>query len=122
MGSAGSPAPGARHEVRWSRAEKVAARQAFDLALSRELGAVMREAKERAAQISEAPDLWALERWLEERRREIDRKFNFSYAALPLVFATLLRDGSLTEEELAGIGEEKLDDIRRIVRIMSEPW
>jgi hypothetical protein len=121
MGSAGNPAPGAIHEGRWSRAEKAAARRAFDLALSRELEAVMREAKERAARISEAPDLWKLERWLRERRREIDRKFEFRSSVLPITLATLLRDGNLTEEELAGIGKDKLDEIRRIVRIMSEP-
>lgn len=122
MGGAGNPALGAVHGVRWSRAEKAAARKAFDLALSRELGAVMREAKERAARISEAPDLWKLESWLRERRREIDRKFEFRSSVLPITFATLLRDGNLTEEELAGIGKDKLDEIRRIVRITSEPW
>lgn len=100
MGGTGTPTPFARQEMMWSRAEKAAARKAFDLALSRELEAVMCEAKERAARISEAPDLWKLERWLGERRREIDRKFDFRYSVLPLVFATLLRNGNLPKRSL----------------------
>lgn len=120
MGSAGNLAPGARQEVRWSRTEKAAARRAFDLALDRDLETVMREAREPAARVDEASHLWDLERWLRERRREIGRKFEFRSSVLPITFAILLRESNLTEGELAGIGEKKLGDIRRIVRIMTK--
>jgi hypothetical protein len=78
------------HELQWSHAEKTVARRAFDLALSKEL-----------------------ESWLTERRREIDRRYDYRYSILPLVFAQLLRDGRLTEDDLHGPGQEKLDLIRR---------
>ena len=52
------------YELRWSHAEKKAARRAFDLALGRELEALILEAKDRAARIGEASELWALEGWL----------------------------------------------------------
>ena len=55
-------------EMKWSPAEKAVARRAFDLALRRELEAVVREAKDRAAKIQEASELWELERWLTQRR------------------------------------------------------
>jgi hypothetical protein len=101
------------YESKWSHAEKIVARRAFDKARGEELEALIREAKNRAARIEEPLDLWDLEDWLTERRREIDRRYDYRYSALPLVFAHLLRDGRLTEEDLNGLEQEKLDLIRR---------
>ncbi|MGH9481309.1 MAG: hypothetical protein ACRD1L_04370 [Terriglobales bacterium] len=112
MGSAPSPAATSCRDWRWSPAEKTTAHRAFDRAISRELDAIMREARERASRIAETSDLWELERWLSERRRQMDRTFDFRYSVLPLVFATLLRDGRLSEDELSGLAEEKLEAIR----------
>jgi hypothetical protein len=103
--------------LKWSHAEKVVARRAFDKALGEELGALIREAKSRAARIKEPHDLWDLENWLTERRREIDRRYDYRYSALPLVFAHLLRDGRLAEDDLNGLGQEKLDLIRRVATL-----
>ena len=94
-------------------AEKAIARQAFDSALQRELDAVTREAKERAANIAQPADLWKLEQWLGEQRKEIDRTYDYRYSVLPLVFANLIRQGRLTEQELLGLNEEKLDYVRQ---------
>ncbi len=84
------------YELKWSHAEKTVARRAFDLALGEELEALLQEAKGRAARIEEPSELWNLESWLTERRREIDRRYDYRYSILPLVFAQLLRDGRLT--------------------------
>jgi hypothetical protein len=105
------------HELKWSHAEKTVARRAFDKALGKELEALIREAKGRAARIEKPPDLWNLESWLTERRREIDRRYDYRYSILPLVFARLLRDGRLTEDDLRGLDQEKLDLIRRAAAI-----
>ena len=105
------------NELKWSHAEKTVARRAFDKALGKELEALIREAKGRAARIEEPPDLWNLESWLTERRREIDRRYDYRYSILPLVFARLLRDGRLTEDDLRGLDQEKLDLIRRAAAI-----
>ncbi|MFZ0663872.1 MAG: hypothetical protein WAM66_14360 [Acidobacteriaceae bacterium] len=72
-------------------------------------------ARDRAARITEAPDLWELERWLGERRRRIDRTFDYRYSVLPVVFANLLRDGRLSENDLHGLDLDKLDAIRHMV-------
>ena len=101
------------YELKWSHAEKTVARRAFDLALGKELEGILQEAKGRAARIEEPSELWDLESWLTERRREIDRRYDYRYSILPLVFAQLLRDGRLTEDDLHGLGQEKLDLIRR---------
>jgi hypothetical protein len=99
--------------MKWSPAEKAVARRAFDLALGRELKAVIREAKDRAAKIHEPSALWELERWLTERRQEIDRKYDYRYSVLPLVLATLLREGRLTEDQLRGLGQDKFEAVRQ---------
>jgi hypothetical protein len=99
-------------DLRWSREEKTIARKAFDLALKRELDAVIREAKKRATRLEEPDELWEMEHWLTRRRQEIDSKYDFRYSVLPLVFAKLLRDGRISEGELHGLGEDKLEVTR----------
>ena len=99
-------------ELKWSRTEKIIARRAFDQALSREQGELIRQAKEMAADAKHGPDLWKLEGWLRERRREIERKYDFRYSVLPIVFATLLKQGHLSESDLDGIDQEKMKLIR----------
>ena len=117
MISAHSPAVVPMREWKWSPQEKAVARRAFDLALRRELESVMREARERAARITKASDLWELERWLGERRRQIDGTFDYRYSVLPRVFARLLRAGQISEDDLRGLTPDKLDEIRFMARI-----
>jgi hypothetical protein len=71
-----SPDTSPVNELRWSTAEKAVARRAFNLALGREMEAVIQEAKDRAAKTEEPSELWDLERWLSQRRREIDRSYD----------------------------------------------
>jgi hypothetical protein len=104
-------------ELNWSPAEKAIARKAFDLALQRELDAVIREAKDRAAKIAQPSELWDLERWLTQRRKDIDRQFDYRYSVLPIVFGNLTRQGHLSEQDLHGLAEHKLALIRRQVTL-----
>ena len=96
----------------WLPAEKAAARKAFNKALNAELEAVMRETKERAARIRAASELWRLERWLCERRREIDQKYDYRYSVLPMVFARLVGERRLSIDDLKGLEPQKLAAIR----------
>jgi hypothetical protein len=66
-----------QNEPIWSRSEKRIVRTVFDAVLHRELHQVMQETKRMANQISDPADLWDLERYLIERRKEIDRKYDF---------------------------------------------
>jgi hypothetical protein len=103
--------------LKWSSAEKSIARKAFDLALKRELEEVIQKTKARAARIHEPGDLWDLESYLTRRRREIDRTYDYRYSMLPMVFGILLRKKKLSEEDLRGLGEDKLDYIRRVASL-----
>ena len=66
-----------QNEPTWSRSEKAVARAAFDAALGRELHEVIHKAKQMANEIQQSSDLWDLEHYLTERRKEIDRKYDY---------------------------------------------
>ena len=104
----------------WSRSEKVIARTAFDAALGRELHEVIQEAKKMASQIQQSSDLWDLEHYLTQRRKEIDRKYDYRYSQLTHVFGRLLYEKRLREEELRGLREDKLKLIRSFAKFLAE--
>ena len=99
-------------ELRWSKSERAIARKAFDHALNQELQEVIQQAKQMAVAIKQASDLWELEHHLTQRRKEIDRKYEYRASRLIFVFGTLLYEGRLTEEDLRGLREDKLEAIR----------
>ena len=109
-----------QNEPMWSRSEKTVARAAFDAALKRELQAVMQEAKQMANQIKEPADLWNLEHYLTQRRKEIDRKYEYKNSQLTHVFGRLLHERRLSEEELRGLREDKLKLIRAFAKFLAE--
>jgi hypothetical protein len=71
-----------QNEPIWSKSEKIVAREACDAALGRELHDVMQEAKKMASQIAQPSDLWDLEHYLTQRRKEIDRKYDLRSSRL----------------------------------------
>ena len=89
-----------------SRSEKALARKAFDAALGRELREVIPEAKKMASQIQQSSDLWDLEHYLTQRRKQIDRNYDYRYSQLTHVFGKLLYEKRLREEELRGLRED----------------
>jgi Photoprotection regulator fluorescence recovery protein len=109
-----------QNEPTWSKSEKVIARTAFDAALKRELQDVMRKAKQMANQIKEPADAWELEHYLTERRKEIDHKYDYRYSRLTQVFGRLLYEKRLGEEELGGLGEDKLKSIRSVAEFLAK--
>ncbi|SPF37371.1 hypothetical protein SBA1_1790006 [Candidatus Sulfotelmatobacter kueseliae] len=66
-----------RRDLRWSRSEKAIARKAFDTALTQELQEVIQQAKQMAGKIQQPSDLWDLEDYLTQRRKEINRKYEY---------------------------------------------
>ena len=109
-----------QNEPVWSRSEKAIARKAFDAALGRELHEVIQKAKRLANEIQQSSDLWDLEHYLTQRRKEIDRKYDYRYSRLTHVFGRLLHENRLSEEELRGLGEDKLKSIRSLAKFLAE--
>ena len=109
-----------QNEPTWSKSEKAIARTAFDAALKRELQDVMRKTKQMANQIKEPTDAWELEHYLTERRKEIERKYDYRYSQLTHVFGRLLYEGRVSEEELSGLREDKLKPIRSLAEFLAK--
>jgi hypothetical protein len=109
-----------QNEPVWSKSEKAIARKAFDAALGRELHEVIRKAKQTANEIQQSSDLWDLEHYLTQHRKEIDRKYDYRYSRLTQVFGRLLHENRLSEEDLRGLGEDKLKSIRSLAKFLAE--
>ena len=107
-------------EPTWSKSEKTIARTAFGAALKRELHELMQETKQRANRIKETADMWDLEHYLTERRKEIDRKYDYRYSQLTQVFGRLLYEGRVSEEELRGLRDDKLKSIRSLAEFLAK--
>ncbi len=105
--------------LKWSQREKRIAREAFERALEREFEAVIRSAKEMAGKIRQPADLWDLESYLTQSRKAIDRKYDYRYSVLTEVFGKLVREGRLSEEELTGLGEDKLKSIHSYAKFLA---
>ena len=104
-------------EFTWSPTEKKAARAAFDLALARELEATRREVDGMLRNSSDDRVIWRLHDYLDEKRHEIDQKYDYRYSVLMLVFTRLVSEGWLKADELAGIGTEKVDVINETISL-----
>jgi hypothetical protein len=61
-----------------------------------------------------------LERYLTQRRKDIDRKYDFRASRLTQVFGRLLYEGRLKEQELRGLEEDKLKSICSIAKFLAE--
>ena len=109
-----------QNEPTWSKSEKGIARTAFDVALGRELHEIIQRAKQMANGIQQSSDLWDLEHYLTQRRKEIDRKYDYRYSQLTHLFGRLLHEGRLSEEELCGLREDKMESIRSFAKFLRE--
>ena len=107
-------------DVRWSHAEKVVARTAFESALSRELKAIRKEAEGMLQRTPDAAEIWSVQDFLFEKRREIDRKYDYRYSVLISVFGRLLYEGWLTDGDIAALSSEKLELIHRSAAVHKE--
>jgi hypothetical protein len=68
----------------------------------------------------EPADVWELERYLTQRRKDIDRRYDFRNSRLKHVLGRLLSEGRVSEEELRGLGEDKLKPIRCFAKFLAE--
>lgn len=111
-----SPVPGGAplHEFTWTASEKRIARAAFDAALQAELADTLADFQRQAAAARTAADVWDLLDAFDQRRRQIDVRYDYRYSRLVAVFGDLLRAGRLREGQLAGLADDKLALIRRI--------
>lgn len=95
----------------WSGREKKVARVAFEAALKRELDALIIEFKKKSSKAESIDEVWKINDWLDRKRKEIDRTYDFRYSQLVFVFARLIERGAMEMSELEGISERRLAEI-----------
>lgn len=101
-------------DLKWSQKEKSVSRVAFEKAFKNECNNIIDTVKKKATNLSEPKEIWALEDYLYEKRKEIDNKYDYRYSALIVVFGQLVREGWITLQDLEGLGEEKIQRIQVI--------
>ncbi len=63
---------------------------------------------------AEPDEIWRIDDFLSEKRKEFNRKYDFRYSVLIGVFGRLLQEGWVTQEDLAGLQADKLEFIQTI--------
>jgi hypothetical protein len=81
---------------------------------------VMQETKKMASQINEPDDLWELERYLTERRKDINQKYDSRGSRLKDVLGRLLYENRLSENDLRGLREDKMRSIRSFAQFLRD--
>jgi len=109
-----------QNEPNWPRSEKAIARKVFDAAQKPEHQEAMRQTKQMANQLKEPANVWELELCLTQRRKDIDRKYDFRLYRLTRVFGTLLSEGRVSQEKLRGLREDKVKAIRSAAGVLSD--
>jgi hypothetical protein len=104
----------------WSKKEKAWARTAFDQAYDRDMQALRQELRFRVRNMQTADDIWAIHDFLTQKRHNIDTKYDYRYSQLIFVFARLLHEGLLSEDELAEFSKEKRQAIQLFCRGVHE--
>jgi hypothetical protein len=106
-------------DLKWSPSEKKIARQAYEAAADIVLARALEEFKIKAAAVATPSDMWDIEDYLRQRRRDLDELLDYRYSQLPFVFARLIHEGYSDEAQLAGLSEDKLEIIRRYLSFMA---
>ena len=100
--------------MEWSKKEKEIARHAYRTAYERECTSIALNTRKMAERINDPSDLWKIHDFLTIKREETDRKYDYRYSILLSLFARLVYEGWIKEEDLRGLSDEKLREINRI--------
>jgi hypothetical protein len=104
-------------ETEWSPAEHAIAQAAFETAYERETTSLLQTVMQHCGAIESLDQVWKLNDFLNSKRHEIEGKYDYREPALVFVFATLLHDGWLTMDDLAGLDSLKIDKIKSVANM-----
>ena len=102
------------NNLEWSKAEKQAARRAYDAAYEKECRAIRAKVVQMLEGEDDIRQIWRIHDYLSEQRRETDDKYDYRYSKLIFVFARLLFEGWITEADLSGLGDDKIQKIKHL--------
>ena len=104
--------------MEWSKKEKEIAHLAYRTAYERECRAIALNTRKMAEGLNEPSDLWKIHDFLTKKREETDHKYDYRYSILLTLFARLLCEGWIKEEDLIGLSGDKLQEVHRIVEFI----
>ncbi|MEW6654980.1 MAG: hypothetical protein AB1394_16145 [Bacteroidota bacterium] len=102
------------YDLEWNADEKKVARSAFDKAYQREIEEIKNALKEKVTSLQNEKDVWTIHDYLSKRRNLADKKYDYRYSQLILVFSQLMREGYLTEADLFGLSDDKIEIIKNL--------
>ena len=98
----------------WSPIEKKIARTAFDKAYKNEMNEIKNELEKKLQDLKDLQKIWSIHNYLSKRRKEIDRKYDYRYSVLIIVFGRLLSEGYIEEKDLEGLSIDKINAIKSL--------
>ena len=101
----------------WTAEEQALARRIFDEALRRELEGLIETLRLQAAALDGPEDVWRFHDFLSIQRHAIEGRLEFRLAGLLFVFASFVKDGLTSLEELEGLSPDKQAKIRAMSRM-----
>lgn len=99
-------------DMNWSKAEKAVARCAFERAYRKECAAIAAKIRKMVATACEPEGLWRIHDLLTKERERTDEKYDYRYSVLVFVFARLLGKRWISEVDLQGLSDDKIEAIR----------
>ncbi|WP_311134687.1 hypothetical protein [Synechococcus sp. CS-1328] len=96
----------------WSEQEQGIARGALDRAQLRAVHVLIEAIRVQSGRLDSIDSVWNLHDFLSTQRYQIEGRFDFRLDGILFVFASLLKEGLISLEELEGLGDEKLAKIK----------
>ncbi len=106
-----------QNSPQWSDIEQKITHEALNKAYARETEALMVEIREKASQINQITDIWSLNDYLNAKRYDIDGKYDYRDATPIFILATLIKQGWLKPDELAGLTPDKQAKVAALARM-----
>jgi hypothetical protein len=104
-------------EFTWSKKEKEVARRIFDKALEREINQIKDRIIKLLTKYKEPTDIWKIHDYLSEKREEISLKYDYRYSVLMRVFSILYEEGYISDDDMVGLSDEKIDQIKEMAGV-----
>lgn len=101
-------------DITWTETEQEIAQRVFDRAYERETTALVEQVRKGSSEIKRLDDIWHLHDFLSARRHDLDGKYDYRFSVLVFVFASLLKEGWLTPEDLSGLSQDKIAKIKSL--------
>jgi hypothetical protein len=104
--------------MEYSKSEKVAARELFELAMHRDYENLKSQIA--SLSIDEPHNIWELKDLLNKKAREFDKKYDYRYSMLDQLFVRFILEDLLVISELKGLSKERQKHIETTVEKMKK--